>query len=258
MRPPAAPASGAPWPAALHTPLRQPEGEDQLVKADAPVRPRGVLFDLDETLIDSRTAWAGRIAAFLHAHLPMHMQTVPTASGRSGVGPVSDTQQPRDPRRGGVTRLLRWPVERVATICYTWVSRQVVLSAEAERVLTTVQEAGLSWGIISNGWRQKQQTFHLLGLDQRTQCIFISAAFGVSKPASAIFLAAAERPGVRPQEVLFVGDSLKQDVRGAHHAGMRTAWLQPPSARRKVNSASEADVTLATLDDLRALLQRDT
>lgn len=144
----------------------------------------------------------------------------------------------------------------MARACYHHVCRQVVLPAEADHVLAAVQEAGLTWGIISNGWQQKRQTFHLLGLDQRTQCIFISAAFGARKPAAAIFIAAAECLGVRPQEVLFVGDSAKEDVWGGHRAGMRTAWLRPTGARGRVRTAPGADFTLAALADLREILPR--
>ena len=48
---------------------------------------------------------------------------------------------------------------------------------------------------------------------------------GVAKPDPRIFLAAAERLGVAPEQILHVGDDPAMDVAGARDAGLRTAWI---------------------------------
>lgn len=48
---------------------------------------------------------------------------------------------------------------------------------------------------------------------------------GVAKPDARIFLAAAERLGVAPEQILHVGDDPEMDVVGARDAGLRTAWI---------------------------------
>ena len=48
---------------------------------------------------------------------------------------------------------------------------------------------------------------------------------GSSKPDARIFLAAAERLGVAPDEILHVGDDPEMDMVGARDAGLRTAWI---------------------------------
>jgi putative hydrolase of the HAD superfamily len=48
---------------------------------------------------------------------------------------------------------------------------------------------------------------------------------GVAKPDARIFEAAAERLGLRPEEILHVGDDPELDVVGARDAGLRTAWI---------------------------------
>ncbi len=48
---------------------------------------------------------------------------------------------------------------------------------------------------------------------------------GMAKPDKRIFLAAAERLGVAPAQILHVGDDPEMDVVGARQAGMRTAWI---------------------------------
>jgi HAD superfamily hydrolase (TIGR01549 family) len=48
---------------------------------------------------------------------------------------------------------------------------------------------------------------------------------GVGKPDPRIFLAAAERLGVAPAQILHVGDDPAMDMVGAREAGLRTAWI---------------------------------
>lgn len=48
---------------------------------------------------------------------------------------------------------------------------------------------------------------------------------GVAKPDPRIFLAAAERLGVLPEQILHVGDDPAMDMAGARDAGLRTAWI---------------------------------
>jgi len=53
-----------------------------------------------------------------------------------------------------------------------------------------------------------------------------SAEHGYMKPHRSIFDAALERAGVRAEESVMVGDSLKHDVEGALKAGMRAVLLR--------------------------------
>ncbi|UBB25685.1 HAD-IA family hydrolase [Pseudoxanthomonas japonensis] len=48
---------------------------------------------------------------------------------------------------------------------------------------------------------------------------------GSAKPEPGIFLAACDRLGVPPAQVLHVGDHIDLDVVGAARAGLRTCWL---------------------------------
>ena len=52
--------------------------------------------------------------------------------------------------------------------------------------------------------------------------------FGIGKPDERIFHAACGRAGVRPSEVLHVGDDLLLDVHGALNAGLLAAWVARP------------------------------
>lgn len=48
--------------------------------------------------------------------------------------------------------------------------------------------------------------------------VFISGALGVAKPTRG-FSVAAERMGILPQEICYVGDSFENDIVGAKAAG---------------------------------------
>ena len=47
-----------------------------------------------------------------------------------------------------------------------------------------------------------------------------SYEFGFRKPDKRIFLAAAERIGFKPEEIMFVGDRINIDIKGAIATGM--------------------------------------
>lgn len=55
--------------------------------------------------------------------------------------------------------------------------------------------------------------------------IVISEEIGIRKPRVEIFEAVVDSMGMKPQEILHVGDNLQADVAGAAAAGMRTVWL---------------------------------
>lgn len=57
--------------------------------------------------------------------------------------------------------------------------------------------------------------------------LLISDGLGYRKPGPAAFAAALERMGEPPGAVLFVGDSLEDDVEGGLRAGLDVAWFNP-------------------------------
>ena len=79
-----------------------------------------------------------------------------------------------------------------------------------------------------------------------------SALVGIAKPDPAIYTLAVTELDLPPATVLHVGDSWERDVAAAHAAGLRTAWLAPPSATLPV---APTDVwRISSLLELEALL----
>ncbi len=95
----------------------------------------------------------------------------------------------------------------------------------------------------------------LAELQMISDCI-ISSEVGWRKPASQFFEAVCRRINCRPDEVLFVGDDLLNDIHGAHSAGMLAAWIdrrgEPRGTIDDVTPPADADrvLRLSSLKDL--------
>lgn len=63
------------------------------------------------------------------------------------------------------------------------------------------------------------------GVAHLFEAVIISAEVGLRKPNPQIYRRMLEMLGVEPQEVLFVGDTPREDVHGPQQVGMRTAWI---------------------------------
>ena len=68
----------------------------------------------------------------------------------------------------------------------------------------------------------------LRGIAAQLDPIFISEVVGAEKPSPAFFAPVfAAFPGIKPEEMLIVGDSLTSDIRGGVNAGIQTCWYNP-------------------------------
>ena len=93
-----------------------------------------------------------------------------------------------------------------------------------------------------------------VGLGEHFSASLSAHLFGVAKPDARIFHAAADAVGVRPDEVLHVGDDAEMDVLGALGAGMQTVWLN--RAQQAWRLPAQPHATVAGLDALCHLLGR--
>ncbi len=197
-----------------------------------------VLFDLDEMLIGSRVAWLGRVLALLHDRGP-DQEDHREAAARSTPCPSPVV-------------LSTW-TRRLVAWCDDRMRRDVTLAPEVQGVLHALDQAGLPYGIVTNGQPRKRHTLRLLELENRAATIVISGDQGRRKPDTTVFTRAAADLGVRPDAVLFVGDKLQQDIQGARSVGMKTAWLRRGRTRRSAHHTAP-DLVLASIDDLPAAL----
>jgi putative hydrolase of the HAD superfamily len=97
------------------------------------------------------------------------------------------------------------------------------LYEDAPPVLEELRGHGLKIGLVSNTGRNLDEfvAHHRLDVDAAIG----SGAFGRTKPHPDIFRAVLERLEVEPSGAAMVGDSIEDDVEGAHAAGIERAFL---------------------------------
>lgn len=87
------------------------------------------------------------------------------------------------------------------------------------------------------------------------QFVLISEAVRAYKPHRLVFQAALERLGLQPHEVLHVGDSDVDDVKGAKDAGLPVVWINRHGRPRRPD-VPQPDFELRDLTELPSLLSR--
>jgi putative hydrolase of the HAD superfamily len=126
------------------------------------------------------------------------------------------------------------------------------LAAHTHPLLEALRERGLKLGLVSNafdpGWLLHRDLQHM-GLEQRLDFSVFSSEVGLRKPHPAIFERALEALGVEPEDALFVGDRLFEDIRGAAELGMTTVqalWYRadehPDGAEPDYQAFTQLDV----------------
>ncbi len=91
-------------------------------------------------------------------------------------------------------------------------------------VLRRLQSDGLKIGLVSNAHflpAMMREDAARLGINDYLDASLYSAEIGVRKPHRAIFGRMLEKLNVQPEEAVFVGDRLYDDVMGAQAVGMR-------------------------------------
>jgi putative hydrolase of the HAD superfamily len=231
--------------------------------------PRGVVFDLDDTLLDT-------------SGLETEMLVVLCAAVREELPDVDDESlraRFRDGRDALYERVLtgEWDIPtyrraHLAAVCEPWGQPSEALHERALRLrdeqldrarfvehavelLRDLREAGVRTALLTNGpsWMQRRKV-EVLGLEPQLDAIGISEELGVAKPDPRAFAATLELISCAPQETVMVGDHLDWDIRGALAAGMRGAvWVadhderESPDGALRVTRLNEVPSALAAL-----------
>ncbi len=115
-------------------------------------------------------------------------------------------------------------------------------------VLTQLSQSGLIVGAISNSHRSLDAFCEHFSLRGLITVAVSSAEHGYMKPHRSIFDAALAKAGVRPEEAVMVGDSIRHDIDGALAIGMRAVLL-----RRSGEVPADVPVGLPVIQTLTVL-----
>jgi FMN phosphatase YigB (HAD superfamily) len=132
------------------------------------------------------------------------------------------------------------------------------LYPDAEPCLAALRAEGYLVGVAGNQTAREEAAVRALGLP--VDVVASAAALGAAKPGGAFFAGLAERAGLPPAEVAYVGDRLDNDVLPAAAAGMVAVFLRRGTwghLHAERPEAARADIRLDNLaelpDALRAL-----
>ena len=102
------------------------------------------------------------------------------------------------------------------------------LHAEAERVFDALQQRGVKLGLGTNfDSRVHRVIVGFPALATLHGRVVVSSAVGSRKPAKEFFNEVVRVAGCEANEVLFVGDDLRNDYEGARAAGLEAVLLDP-------------------------------
>ena len=133
--------------------------------------------------------------------------------------------------------------------------RDFVLRAGVTETLAALRTRGIHVGMVSNV--DDDQLSHMLELAQLEPHFdsILSSEYAQScKPDPVIFTEALQRAGCPPEEALFVGDSLQQDIAGANRMGMRSVLIWADSTREPPEGEHKPRHVIRQIPEVLALI----
>lgn len=104
--------------------------------------------------------------------------------------------------------------------------------------------------LVSNFYGNIATVLREFRLDGIFHTIVESAVVGVRKPDPRIFTLGVEALGLRPDEVIVVGDSMDKDIIPARQAGCHTVWFQGEGWTDDPVDATQADQVITSLIEI--------
>lgn len=123
-------------------------------------------------------------------------------------------------------------IEEKVTNWYKTFYRYQVLQDDCIEVLKVLKQH-YRLGVVTNGESTSQALkIDYLELRQYFDVVLISGDIGIHKPEIGIYQLAAEKMGLKCEEIVFVGDTFNTDILGAYRSGMEPVWLFSDSYRK--------------------------
>ena len=177
---------------------------------------KGVLFDLDGTLLDTAQDFTEALNAVRAEEnlAPLSHETVrcQVSHGGHALVRLGFGTLPPDAHEAMRMRLLNRYRQQLA--------KHTALFEGGDEMLTELERRGLTWGIVTNkpGWLTDPLLAEVK-LDRRARAIVSGDTLAERKPHPLPLLHAAQTMGVAPGECVYVGDA-ERDMQAAQAAGM--------------------------------------
>ena len=218
---------------------------------------RGIVFDLDETLVDrkgSLNVYAQELYSDFRTSIALSQaEFIVQFHLLDGNGRV-----PRDQFFDLLASnlFLEMSSRRIGEHFEANAWRTPHLFDGIPDLLQSLRELRWRIGVITNGGVQSQsQKLENSGLTSLVDYSVISGAFGAKKPDPTIFKHLLIQLGIDPNRSWFIGDDPRSDIWGAKQVGFRTIWVERytpwPDDLPRCYDASVTD-TVRTFDVVRS------
>ncbi|MCP2267288.1 HAD family hydrolase [Promicromonospora thailandica] len=207
----------------------------------------GILFDVDDTLVDTKGAFAVALEAIRAAYLPhvppergqeilAHWRTDPGGYYRRYTSGEMDHDTQRRHRAvllhetfdgPPVTDFEAWDALFWGTFEKSWTAHD-----DARAAVDAALAAGMRVGVVTNAAAELQERkLKLAGLADLPVLVGVDT-LGFGKPDPRVFLEGARLLGTDPARSAYVGDEPSVDALAAHEAGLTGVWLDRAGHRR--------------------------
>jgi putative hydrolase of the HAD superfamily len=195
-------------------------------------RPQVLLFDFGGTLDADGVAWKDRFRWILGRTPSEQFDRAFYAADDALAGNIPKSlsfQETVERLSGNLARELGLDAEqgrRTADVFY----RTSLEKAEASRQILGRLATSFRLGIVSNFYGNLAQICDDTGIGRHVGVVVDSAVVGFEKPDPRIFKAALSALDARPEDAVFVGDSLPRDMEGARNLGISHVYVAPEGA----------------------------
>jgi len=183
-------------------------------------KPRAIVFDLWETLIDWDRESAARMLREVDELVGNDFAERWDSSSTRYVAPIrtalAEAQVP--------TEL----VEEICTIRLGYHRRSLVPRAGVVETLRELRRRGYLVGLITVCSEDIEVLWPETAFTGLFDAEIFSSRIGLSKPDPRIYLACCDALGVEPQEAVFVGDGANDELAGARRVGMEAVLIHRP------------------------------
>jgi len=209
----------------------------------------GILFDVDDTLVDTKGAFARALEAVRAEHLPhvpaerdpeilSHWRTDPGGFySRYTRGEMDHVTQRRHRaallhETFGAAPVTEKSFEAWDALFWGTFERSWTAHDDARAAIDAVVAAGLSVGVVTNAATELQERkLKAAGLGDLPVLVGVDT-LGFGKPDPRVFLEGARRLGTEPSRTAYVGDEPTVDALAAHQASLTGVWLDRAGHRR--------------------------
>lgn len=235
----------------------------------------GVLFDVDDTLVDTHGAFAEALAAVSRTWLPDldpardvevldHWRADAGGRYRRYTRGEASYREQRMARANDLHAAFGGPVlddaayDEWNTLFEDRFTGAWAAHDDAAAVVRQLLDAGIVVGALTNAATEYQvRKLTRAGLIDDVPLLVGVDTLGFGKPDPRVFAEACRRLGTSPERTAYVGDELDVDARAATAAGLRGVWLARPHLGAKDANAGEpaaTDVVIRSLAELPGVL----